>query len=263
MDKFPGFPRDPATNYWPYPKALNGWWHVLSGSEQKALDYILRHTWGFKKNADFISYSQFINGVKNCDKGCGIGGKATLSRALTGLEEKGFIRRDRFQHQAVRYTLTFTEASSDSALPHKTSSKSKQASAKSKPASSKMEHTIKDISIKDINNKYTYKNINYLREIPKEDIKNFTEDYKITEKQLLSKCDDLIDYCKAHGKRYKDYRAFLRNAVKKEFGKRPETKYIPPKYEDVPDEVKKQNLSRMVKLRETVSKIKGVKINGN
>jgi len=116
MNKFPGFPKEPAQNYWPYPKALNGWWHTLSGSEQKVLDYILRHTWGFKKSSDYISYSQFINGVENCDRGCGIVGPATLSKALKGLVEKGFIKREGGEVRSGKtrkYILTFIQSTSN------------------------------------------------------------------------------------------------------------------------------------------------------
>lgn len=94
--KFPGFPPEPVTNYWPYPKALNGWWHALTAWEQKVLDYLLRHTWGYKKDADSISLSQFMNGIvkKNgdvLDTGTGIKDKRTVRKALNGLMEKGFI----------------------------------------------------------------------------------------------------------------------------------------------------------------------------
>ena len=94
---FPGFPPKPVTNYWPYPKALNGWWHSLTASEQKVLDYLLRHTWGFKKNSDMISLSQFMKGItkKNgeiLDTGTGLKDKKTIRGALKGLENKGFIQ---------------------------------------------------------------------------------------------------------------------------------------------------------------------------
>jgi len=216
--KFPGFPQDPATNYWPYPKALNGWWHILSGSEQKVLDYILRHTWGFKKNADFISYSQFIGGVKNCDKGCGVRGRATLSRALSGLEKKGFIHRERFQHQGVRYTLTFTEASSHSVLPPKASSKSKLASSKTEPASSKSKHTIKDISIKDNSIKKKYikkKKYSSLKDIGEQDLIEISSKYKVPLSFVRLQLEKMENWLGAKGKKYKNYRLALMNWVLK------------------------------------------------
>ena len=153
MKKFPGFPKEPATNYWPYPKALNGWWHLLKGSEQKALDYILRHTWGFNKTSDKIAYRQFIDGVKNCDKGCGIKSSATLSKALNGLARKGFITIKGGQKTGKLniYSLAFGRVEPLQKL--------KRGSLETKEVTSlETKHTIKDKTIKDItiNNIYTH-----------------------------------------------------------------------------------------------------------
>jgi len=109
-EKFPGFPPEPQTNYWPYPRAMNGWWHILTGSEQKVLDYILRHTWGYQKTEDSISYDQFINGIikKNgeiLDRGCGIKSSKTLCKALVGLEKKSFIEKIKITGTTNRYKL--------------------------------------------------------------------------------------------------------------------------------------------------------------
>lgn len=153
---FPGFPSEPATNYWPYPKTLNGWWHILTGSEQKSLDYILRHTWGYSKTTDIISYSQFLGGIIKrdgtiIDKGCGIKSSATLRKALRGLEEMGFIECTRFNGKAVWYKLKFLNGDM---------SESKQPLQKLKNTSLEIEEvtsleskdTIIDSTIKDNNN---------------------------------------------------------------------------------------------------------------
>lgn len=92
IKKFPGFPPDPSTNFWSYPKDLNGYWHQLSGSEQKVLDYILRHTWGFDKTSDEISLTQLEKGIKNFDKGTGLS-RPTIITAIKGLVEKGFVAK--------------------------------------------------------------------------------------------------------------------------------------------------------------------------
>ena len=90
--KFPGFPPKPSMNFWSYPKELNGYWHQLSGSEQKVLDYILRHTWGFDKVADEISLTQLEKGIQNFDGGTGLS-RPTIITALKGLIKKGFISK--------------------------------------------------------------------------------------------------------------------------------------------------------------------------
>jgi len=93
---FQGFPPEPANNYWRYPRCINGWWASLSGSEQKVLDYIVRHTWGYNKETDQISFSQFSKGIYSkrkkewIDKGIGLETQA-ISGAIKGLEKKGFI----------------------------------------------------------------------------------------------------------------------------------------------------------------------------
>jgi len=90
IKKFPGFPPQPSTNFWSYPKELNGYWHQLSGSEQKVLDYILRHTWGFNKVADEISLTQLEDGIEGFDKGTGLS-RPTIIKASNGLIKKGFV----------------------------------------------------------------------------------------------------------------------------------------------------------------------------
>lgn len=92
MKKFTGFPEEPNMNFWSYPKDLNGYWHTLSGSEQKVLDYILRHTWGFDKDHDEISLTQLQTGIKDFDKGTGLS-RQTVIVAIRGLIRKGFIKK--------------------------------------------------------------------------------------------------------------------------------------------------------------------------
>jgi len=89
---FPGFPPKPSTNFWSYPKVMNGFWHTLTGSEQKVLDYILRHTWGFNKVNDEISLTQLKKGIKNFDKGTGLT-RPTIILSLKILIKGGFIKK--------------------------------------------------------------------------------------------------------------------------------------------------------------------------
>lgn len=110
--KFPGFPAEPFSNFWPYPHALNCWWKNLTPTEQKVLDYILRHTWGYQKNADAISISQFMHGIKrradgsSVDGGTGIKNPKTVQKALKGLEAKCFITTISRQGGPTLFQLT-------------------------------------------------------------------------------------------------------------------------------------------------------------
>lgn len=95
---FPGFPKKKERgNYWSYPAILDGWWQSLSGSEQKVLDYMLRHTWGFSKPADEISLSQFQRGIQKFDTGTGIS-KTTIIKSIKGLIKKGFVEKSEGKH---------------------------------------------------------------------------------------------------------------------------------------------------------------------
>lgn len=56
--------------------------------------------------------------------------------------------------------------------------------------------------------------LSFLETLPTQDLQELSEAYKISPRGVQSKADDLADYCRAHGKKYKDYKAFLRNAIK-------------------------------------------------
>lgn len=67
----------------------------LSGAELKVLLYVMRRTFGFKKDSDNISLSQICRGIKTkdgrqLDKGTGLDRK-TVIRAAKSLEQKGII----------------------------------------------------------------------------------------------------------------------------------------------------------------------------
>jgi len=69
--------------------------------------------------------------------------------------------------------------------------------------------------------------LKYLNEIPKEDIQEFIGKFKCDESNIRTKAHTLADYCASKGKRYKNYKAFLSNALRKDFGERPPREKIP------------------------------------
>ncbi|MDP9367523.1 MAG: replication protein [Chloroflexota bacterium] len=93
----------------------------LSDAELRVLLYIVRRTFGFKRDADAISLSQMVSGITTregqvLDRGTGLS-KATVARGLAGLREKGVIlaeRRSSVQrgNEATTYRLRFKAASS-------------------------------------------------------------------------------------------------------------------------------------------------------
>ena len=70
----------------------------LSGAELKVLLYIVRRTFGFKRDSDNISLSQMLSGITTrdgrvLDRGTGLS-KKTLLDALRSLEERNLILRE-------------------------------------------------------------------------------------------------------------------------------------------------------------------------
>lgn len=60
----------------------------------------------------------------------------------------------------------------------------------------------------------------WLTAIPDDDLKELSEKYEASPAQVQRKADDLKNYCESKGKSYKNYRAFLENALQKDFGRR-------------------------------------------
>lgn len=72
-----------------------------------------------------------------------------------------------------------------------------------------------------INHKSKYSSVEFLKNLPQEEIDEFVKKFNITPSGLKRKSEELIDWCEANGKKKKNYKAFLRNAVRKDFGDRP------------------------------------------
>lgn len=66
------------------------------------------------------------------------------------------------------------------------------------------------------------RNINYLKSIPVTDLEEFYNRFDCDKRAIGSKAEDLYNYCQSKGKIYKDYKAFLINALKKDFPERKE-----------------------------------------
>ena len=65
-----------------------------------------------------------------------------------------------------------------------------------------------------------FRTIKYLIAIPEDDVAYFKKKFNCNEKQIINKGEQMYSYCMSHGKKYKDYRHTLRNALDKDFGLR-------------------------------------------
>jgi hypothetical protein len=90
----------------------------LSDIELRALLYIIRRTFGFKKSADDISLKQMVEGIttrdgRMLDGGCGLS-RPSVTKAVRGLAEKNIVKATanyspQRGNEATTYTLVFTE----------------------------------------------------------------------------------------------------------------------------------------------------------
>jgi len=96
--------------------------------------------------------------------------------------------------------------------------------------------------------KRKYSSIKSLKE---KDFKDIAKKYGVNERFVIDKYDDLVNYCKAKGRRYKNYKRALMNFVKKDKpeGSQPIKNNIP----DIPKISKKQrekNIEMIKKIKE-------------
>lgn len=61
-----------------------------------------------------------------------------------------------------------------------------------------------------------HRSVSFLTNIPPDDLQELSTKYKISPKGIQSKAYDLKLYCEQNGKKYRNYRAFLENALRKD-----------------------------------------------
>lgn len=191
----------------------------LSHAETKVLLYLCRRTYGFHKQSDYISISQICGGITTddgtiLDTGTGLSNKPVI-RALKTLEDIGLITSKRSQGNTTKYTMNSSYVESTPVdLLHGTSGLSTQVPMD-------LLHTQKKEK-ESIQNKDTHpeKNSDYLLNIPEHDIDTFRKKYKATKSEIIIKGEALHSWAGSVGKKYKDYRLFLMNALLRDYGLR-------------------------------------------
>lgn len=188
----------------------------LSGEEWLVLNCILRKTYGWHKKKDKISFSQFAKytGLK----------RQNVLRALKKLSSKkiiAVIKKDDnhtnsycFNKQYHQWSSVIKKDTTPKGVIKKDDTLS---SKKMTKVSSKKIHTIdkKDTITKD--KERPHKKLKYLLNIPDKDIPYLEEELNINSTDIKRKAKELYNYCEAKGKSYKNYRAFLKNALIKDF----------------------------------------------
>lgn len=103
-------------------------------------------------------------------------------------------------------------------------------------------------------NKEEDTSINYLLNIPSNDLAEFSLAFLCTDRQIINKAQSLYDYCESKGKSYKDYKAFLRNALRKDFGDRlPVAEHFAVP-EDISEEQRLKNIKKIAQIKKDLLK---------
>ena len=97
------------------------------------------------------------------------------------------------------------------------------------------------------------RHISYLLNIPKEDIEEFKGKYNVYDDGIKGKAEELHNYCKAKGKVYKDYKAFLSNALKKDFGLK-KVVAKPVVMVEITEEQRQANVKKLAEMKKTLFK---------
>lgn len=93
----------------------------------------------------------------------------------------------------------------------------------------------------------------YLASIPAEDMREFVTRFDITPGKVRSVAEDLVLYCQRKGKTYKNYKAFLLNAIKRDHRQRPAPKPPEPPEKPVSPEQQAANQKKMQEIRDSLS----------
>jgi len=102
--------------------------------------------------------------------------------------------------------------------------------------------------------------VGYLVKIPKADIQEFMLRFVVTEKEIASKAEDLKLYCERKGRVYRNYKAFLLNALKRDFKERDHRAEAvaaaqrAEREEPVTEEVRQRNREILKKVRSNIGK---------
>ena len=188
---------------------------------------------------------------------CKEGRKGVLSM-LNELEAAGLLIRQKHPDGRMEYSLEYSESQSPLGGPRLFDPKSSMGTvpdrhrASQGPISNKYDPTKKEEESKKENPVASMK---YLDAIPVEDMKEFVARFDVSPSKVRSIGEDLVLYCQRKGKVYKNYKAFLLNALKRDCKERPAPKPAPaPEKPLTPEERERQ----AKKLKEIGDQVRGL-----
>lgn len=179
----------------------------LNESELKVLLYICRRTYGFHKEKDAISLSQLTDGImvngERLDKGTGLSKRAVVS-AISSLTLKNIISCNKDGYVNIYQIVQNSNQNGANFTPKIVQNSNTQKKEK-------------EIEIK------IYSHRDYLIKIPDTDITELTQKYNCDKAQVIAKGDQMYHWVESNGKKYKNFRSLLMNALSRDYGLRQKT----------------------------------------
>jgi phage replication O-like protein O len=171
--------------------------------------YTIRKTFGYHKKSDEISLSQFQKDLCRSRKVIIRGIKELVKMNILVVVSKGDNTGNCNEYKINKYYKTWVVPQT-ALVP-----------CVDKPSAIRGSNLVPQTGhTKEIKKQKKDSHINYLKDIPQEDIEHFRQTFKCDISNIKTKANSLYDYCKAKGRIYKNYKAFLSNALRKDFGER-------------------------------------------
>ena len=213
-------------------KYVHLWVHILFRANHEEKEFL------WNGSIQKTKRGQFITGRKALSRETGIT-ETSVESILEVFEKEGQIGQQKNNKFRLITVLNY----------EKYQERGQQTDNK-RTSSGHQTDTNKNIRIKEL--KKIESHVDFLMDIPDQDIKEFSEKFNVYEQGIRGKAEDLFNYCKAKNKKYSDYKAFLRNALKKDFGLRP--KEAPKPWEDKQNtEVSQEGLKKLHEIKKNLN----------
>lgn len=197
-------------------KKLTVWeWYSDINTTRLFIHCLLKANYSDKKwHGILIKKGSFITSLQKLSQQTGLGVQSVRT-SLERLKSTGELTSKTTNKYTVVTIQSYKDYQTTNTLANKQLTNKQQTTNKQLTTTKKNKNK-KEVIKKKKEYIYTAK-INYLLSIPEEDQKTLLEKFPISVGEIKALGERLHDYCLSSGKTYKDYSAFLRNAVRREY----------------------------------------------
>ena len=186
----------------------------LSGNEWRVVLVVIRKTYGWNKKTDKISLTQFQELTKLSRPSVVRALKKLVAKQILVAKQQPFINEYGLNKLYKEWTSSYTDTSSRFATTPSSYTATTLVAKQQPKLVAKQQHTkdIKDTIQKTLLQK-TVK-FSSIKDLNNDVLEEIATKYKVPTAFVVSKLDDLTNYCQSKNKRYANYKAALMNWVK-------------------------------------------------